>query len=280
MNKIEINDIENNSSFERIEISDTNFQDGVEVKNLKLNLSEIKKIGCKEVTIKYCELKQNFFRECYFRKTKFTKSDLTGCKFISCNFSKATFENSTLDYVSFENCAVNFEDIKDSLPKELNLKKEICKNLAMEHLKLGNTSQYKKFLFEEREVSRKYYLNIFKYTDNYIKKNYNNLDDRALGLVKYCLITFDKYLWGYGEKLSTIIKNIFLINIFCYIYFKFYLYKNSSTSIGIKDLIQNFFNISDGNLCLKYWSTTIHRIIGIFMCGILLAALFRRINKR
>ncbi len=253
------------------------FPDNNELEDIKVNSSIFQNIGFLETKFKFDNLERNIFEECYFRKAQFQLTSLQGSKFKSCNFSQAKFENCNLEYVLFENCAIDFNNIKSSLPEKLNLRKNLCKNLAMEHLKLGNTKEYKKFFFEEREVSRKFHLEKFIFKSEYIKQKYN-LEDALTGFFSYLLITFDKLLWGYGEKVTIVLKNIIILNIIFYVWF-ILIFRNSQIN-DVKDLVLNFFNFTSFNSTRIPWAVIFHKLLGLIFTGLLITTLFRRINKR
>lgn len=246
-----------------------------------VTLSKFKSIGFLETKLKSCIFDRNTFEDCYFRRAELKSTSFVGSKFISCNFLKTKFINCDLDYVCFRECAVDFENIVDSLPSRVNLRKELCKNLAMEHLKAGNTKEYKKFFFEERECSRNYHKDKFISKDNYTREQFN-VKDALSGFKHFCLITLDKELWGYGEKIKTVFRNILILNIGFYIYFNFIFetIEKKRSIVSLKTLALNFMNISTPADYLQYWSFISHRILGILFCGLFIATLFRMVNKR
>lgn len=275
-----VNVIEENN-FKKLAFANENDLDNKELLQKNATLCKFKSMGFLSLKLRGCIFERNTFDNCYFRNAEFIRTSFEGSKFIMCNFSGVKFIGCNLDYTIFRDCAVDYEAIKESLPTRLNLRKQICKNLAMEHLKLGNTKEYKNFFFDERESSRKTHKSKFIFKDEYTREKYN-IEDAISGFKNYVLITIDKELWGYGEKISTVLRNLIFINVFYFIYFNFFLLidQNEKIKIGLKELILNFMNISTPDDYIKYWGFISHRILGILLCGLLIATLFRMVNKR
>lgn len=256
--------------------------------DLKVHNCTFAKMGFKESKFNDDNMKFNVFIDCYFKKTCFNNIDFTTSIFINCNFDESTFINCIFDYCKFENCYIKYEHIKESMPKRANIRWDLCKNLSLECLKLGQEVEYRKYFFEEKRASEQYYLKKFWHngdTDYYNK--YNGVDQIS-GLVDYILSKINKFLWGYGEKLSRLLINIILVIILftCGYYFNIPTVDNTtamSLPIAFYMSISNFITVTCDYKC----SMEIYRILsvaeggfGIILMGFFVAALFRHINRR
>lgn len=244
-------------------------------------------IGLREMRFFHCNFKFNTFEDVYFKKATFENVSFLGAKFIDCNFSGATFIKCDFRYAIFVNCTIDFDALKENLPSELNIRRDLCKNLALANISCGNTSQFKKFFYEERKTSRKLYFKIAFSPDTYLRDKYDFLK-RIEHAFKYLFDLLNCKFWGYGENLTRLILNILILNIAFFIKF---LFNDSSQSIhtifspeNIKDTtiqtVGYFFNFLSPEKDKLTFSILTYKILGVIFVGFFVACLFRTSNKR
>lgn len=182
------------------------------VKNNKIfiNNSTFATMGFKKNIFDDCSFRYCTFINCYFKNAAFNNVILSSCNFIDCNFDGAVFVNCDFRYANFKDCYIEYEVIKSSLPSEDNLRWRLCTNLSIECLKLGSDDDYRKFYFEEKGATERHYKEILLRRQEYYKKKYGGWD-ALLAFIKLVLTRFSKHLWGYGEKLRTLLLNILII---------------------------------------------------------------------
>lgn len=268
---------DNNQNQKNILFANESYPDGKTFENKKIQHSYFYNTGFKNIYIRCCDFNYSTFKYNYFKKTIFENISFVGCKFINCNFSDTTFISCDFRYASFKNCAIPFENFKHHFPKELNLKKPLCRNLALEHIKLGNTHEYHHFFFEERKTSRKYYIKVVFSPDAYMKKKYDFFK-RIYFFFQLCFDFLNYLFWGYGENLMKLIFNIVFFNFIFYYIIKLNFLKDTSFIF----LIENFFSCQSLENTNSYliWLLLTHRILGIVFTGFFIACLFRKSNKR
>jgi len=256
--------------------------------NYIVHNSTFAKMGFREAKFNDDDLKFNVFIDCYFKRAKFNNVNFTGSLFINCNFDEVTLINCVFDYCKFENCIIQYKYLKESLAERANIRWEICKNMSLECLKLGQENEYRKYFFEEKKASETYYLKKFwhKGSDTYYKK-YNGVD-QLTGFVDYVLSKLNKLLWGYGEMISRLIINIVIVlGMFTVGYYMSVDVVGGSTKmtipIALYISISNFFTVT----CSYISDESIYKVlsiaeggVGIVLMGFFVAALFRFINRR
>lgn len=253
-----------------------------------IHYSTFAKMGFLKSSFKNDDLRFNVFIDCYFKRALFEDVNFTGSIFINCNFDEATIVNCIFEYCKFEGCIIEYKYLKESLSNRANLRWEICKNMSLECLKLGNEIDYRKYFFEEKKASEEYYFKKFwhKGKEQYYFKY--NWVDQITGLGNFLLSKINKLLWGYGEKLSVLIFNMVLvIVIFTIVYYtKVTVIEDGSTMtvpFALYMSLCNFFTVTcdytSVELNYKMYSV-IEGGIGITLMGFFVAALFRYINKR
>jgi len=260
------------------------------------------KMGFLEAKFKNTDVRYCTFIDCYFRKAEFNAVDFTGVVFINCTFDLATFINCIFDYVNFKDCYIKFEIMKENLPRTRhNLNRDLCRNLSIECLKMGDDQNYRKYYFEEKCASERYNWKKFyhKAADNADNlKSYEDkytMWDQLEGLLTFVLAKLDKHIWGYGEKLSRLFRNILIIIIF---FSGIYWLLSGLTIEGAMKWYEylyislcNFFSIglenTDASAMGEILKAEQYKYIavaetglGVISMGFFVAALFKYINRR
>jgi hypothetical protein len=261
--------------------------DSLRAKHLRINNCTFAKMGFKKSKFFQCDLSFCVFIDCYFKKTEIEQTKFLNCTFIRCNFDGAYISDCDFEYATFDDCYIPYKEMKKNLPihKE-NLCFDLCKNLSIQCLKLGEVEDYKLYLFEERHAAERHSIKkMFHRSDSYYKKY--NFYEGICGLASYLQSKVSHLCWGYGEKLGTLIRNMVCLIVLCAI--PYYYHCDSIASENIDSFtsalyfsICSFLNIStadiQGTLIKGLWLT--ENIIGVIFVGLFVTALFRRINRR
>jgi hypothetical protein len=261
--------------------------------NIKAQHCTFANIGFKKSKLIHCDFSHSVFIGCYFKRTIFEHVTFHNTKFINCKFDRVTLICCDFRYYpSFEGCIIEFNAIYPNLPTEHNLRFELCRNLAIESIRLWDSKEYKKFFNEQKSSSEKHYIEMFKQNLDYYKTHYGWWD-RIIGLYNYILSKIDKYLWGYGEKIKQLLSVILIvISTFAIFYYNYKnVFKENGTkgfrSISIWESFYvsscNFFTITSdftsSNPGVRFL-TSIEGFVGLVLMGFFVAALFRYINRR
>lgn len=264
-----------------------------DVKNKAFNNCTFSNLGLCGAKNKSVNFAHSVFIDCYFRKAKFDAVDFTGAVFINCNFEQAVFINCIFDYARFSGCFIAFDIMKANLPRNMqNLNRDLCRNLGIECLKLGQDREYRKFYFEEKRANEKYYWHKATYFMAPSGSYYNKYSfwDSVDGLFHFILSKANKVLWGYGERLSRLIFNMIVtVSIFAVLF-----RCGNIVSSGIQPKgwfecfyisLCNFITISPvskyvlGTFYYEFLSVT-EAVMGVVLMGFFVAAIFRYINRR
>jgi hypothetical protein len=260
--------------------------------NMTITNTTFAKMGFKGSKFTQMNLSFCVFIDCYFRQATFNNVIFNGCIFINCNFEKTIFVCCDFTYAKFKDCYVKFEDMVNNLPTKENLRWNLCKELSIECLHSGDSTEYRKYFFEEKRASEKYYIKKLIHPNNDLYYKKYNWVDGLNGLGNYILSKVNKYLWGYGEKLTRLIVNIILTIVI----FSFLFYTQVNKMISLSDKVHahgfwnsvyisscNFFTVSSdyssSSPIIRFISTA-EGAIGIVLMGFFIAALFRFINRR
>lgn len=258
-------------------------------KHLSINNCTFSKMGFKKSKFSQCDLSFCVFIDCYFKKAEIEQTKFVSCIFIRCNFDFTFFNDCNFEYATFDDCFVPYKQMKNNLPHEKeNLCLDLCKNLAIQSLNLGEIKDYREYLFEQRHADERHSIKkLFHKSDSYYKKY--NLFEGICGLFSFIKSKISQFCWGYGEKLATLIRNIVFLILACAV--PYYIcradifcehLKIDSFWSAIYLSTCSFLNISNvtfnTTLLRIVWIT--ENIIGVIFIGLFVTALFRRINKR
>jgi len=187
------------SRLDKKEISDSNFKH-----------CTFANISFKQVKLQNGQFLNCVFIGCYFRRAELINTKFTGCKFIDCNFSHLAIKSCDFRYSSFHGCQIEFSEMVHSLPSEPNLKEEITRNLALESMALGLSSESRKYRMNEIRAKEEHLLSATLGSSQWYRDHYNFLG-RIQTFIQFLLSLLNRWLWGYGERSMVLIRNIFLI---------------------------------------------------------------------
>lgn len=258
--------------------------------HLIINNSTFSNIGFKKAKAHQCDFSFCVFINCYFKWAELQQVKFQSCEFIGCNFEHASFIGCDFQYAEFSGCFIPYAAIKANLPHEReNINRSLCRTLSIQCLQLGAVEDYKQFLFEERNAGEIHAIRkLFHSCKSYYNK-YSLLDGLE-GLIYFTRSKISKYLWGYGERMAVLLRNIVLI-IFAYAV-SYFPVANSilenpiSKNRFLSALYLSTCTFFSGNIDLVNLSPTWQMVIlsehigGAILVGFFGAALFRQINRR
>lgn len=258
--------------------------------HIEINHSTFAKMGFLGSKFEQCDFSFCIFIDCYFKKAVFDQIKFLSCIFINCNFDLATFINCDFRYALFNDCFIKYEQMKKNLPhSEENLCADICRNLSMQCLKLGAIDDYKSYLFEERAAGETHSLRKLFHKGNSYYSKYT-LIEGIEGFFEFLISKLSKLIWGYGEHIGALLRNIVIIIALYGFWYYFH-----GCGIELVDLSQSsilsslylsactFFSASFDSTAGSYLIQIVklsERIIGLVLMGFFGAALFRQINRR
>ncbi len=258
--------------------------------HIKVFNSTFAKMGFRGSQFKQCDLSFCIFIDCYFKKAIFDQVRFISCVFINCNFDMATFSNCDFRYATFENCFIPYVQMKNNLPhKEENLCADLCRNLSLQCLKLGEVDDYKLYLFEERAAGETHSIRKLFHESNSYYSKYSFIEGIG-GLFDFIRSKISKYLWGYGERMASLLRCMIIV-----ILFYGYIFYINATHIVFENVIShtivaaiylsacNFFSFSGSDVFrtqLLQFVGLSEYIFGVTLMGFFVAALFRQINRR
>lgn len=261
-----------------------------ELSHLIINNSTFSNIGFKGTKAQQCDFSFCVFINCYFKWAELHQVKFQSCEFINCNFEHATFVGCDFQYAEFDGCFIPYAAIKANLPHEReNINRALCRTLSIQCLQLGAVEDYKQYLFEERNAGEIHEIRkLFHSSTSYYQKY--SLWDGLEGLMYYLRSKTSKYLWGYGEKMAVLLRNIILIILaYAVSYFPVInqiLANPISGNRYLSALYLSACTFFSGNIDLlpqdAMWQVVLlsEHIVGAVLVGFFGAALFRQINRR
>ncbi|MFH5186320.1 pentapeptide repeat-containing protein [Paenibacillus sp. TAB 01] len=280
--------------YEGIIISDERKDKELKWDHRTINHSTFAKVSFKESTLSNCNFSLSVFIDCYFKKTSLENINFVGCKFINCTFDNIKLVQCDIRFTVFENCYIEYDEVKNCLPAQSNIRWKMCTNLALESLRAGDSENYRKFFFEEKSACEEHYLGMLLQKEKYYKQKYDTID-RIVGLIKYINSQISKLIWGYGERIQNLVVVIFFILLIFAICYNMQdsVFKEANSSQAIAKKLNfseslylsfcNFLTITSDFTSINPFVRTITVIEGTFgvvLMGFFVAALFRFINRR
>lgn len=266
--------------------------DKKEYNHLVIQNSTFATMGFKLNKFNDCSFRYCIFINCYFRGAYFNNVIFNGCKFIDCNFASTSYINCDFTYASFKGCYIEYDALRDSLPREGNLRWALCTNLSIECLNLGSYDNYRKYYFEEMKATEEKNIEIILRRQSYYKSKYGSWN-AFIALLNLIISKINKIFWGYGERISTLIFNIFVVILFFSIYYfnagDIFAINGSRilTSLTFYNSIYlsicNFANISSdisATVSVVRYIFLLESVIGVIAMGFFVTALFKYINRR
>lgn len=169
-------------------------------------------ISFKKVTLQNAEFLNCVFIGCYFRRAKLKNARFTGCRFIDCKFPHVSIESCDFRQSSFRGCQIAYSEMFYMLPSEPNLREEISRNLALESAALGLYSESRKYHMAEIGAREEHLKSAFLGKSEWYKSHFNFID-RVRAFFQWLLSRLNGCLWGYGERVWVLIRNLLLVSL-------------------------------------------------------------------
>ena len=162
------------------------------------------------------------FIGCYFRRARLSHCTIVGCSYHDCQFPKLVVDACTFNYTRFRRCQVGFSIMKATLPKEPNLRSDICRNLALESSRLGLRDEAKLYRMEEMAAHEEHLCNAVRGESSWYTNHYPGFA-RGKALGNLVLSRANRYLFGYGESMRVLFRNslIAAVGVFPLLYWAF-----------------------------------------------------------
>jgi hypothetical protein len=174
------------------------------------------------------------FISCYFRKSQWVYVDFTACKFINCNFDGLD-PMTACDFMHsrFDGCILPSRESLKNFPGEPNLQRELARNLAMQAEKIGDWKEALIYRLKAISADEEHCWQGFIGATEWYKKKYD-LPDRLKLFYAFIFSKFNKMLWGYGESLTVLIRNL---GVFILLYpLVLYFYRDGFIHAGITSI--------------------------------------------
>lgn len=249
-------------------------------------------VSFKETTIERSRFVDCLFMSSYFRRAVVTGCTFSGCRFVDCEFPKISVSGSRFQYSRFQGCYITYPQLKLNMPLEPNLREEIAHNLAVETERLGFYAESAAFRWDEIQSREQNLLLALRGTNEWYKKHYD-LPLRMMSGVRLVSSILNRYLWGYGERVWVLIRNLlllaFLVFPISFLFAKNGFTKRTGGAVEILDMIgYSLTRILPVNVVsdispatpLATLLTTVESIVGIIASGLFVSYLFRWILRR
>jgi len=232
------------------------------------------------------------FINAYFRRTTVAGCVFSGCRFVDCDFPKMSLSGSRLQYCKFQGCYIPYSQLRLNMPTEPNLREEIAHDLAVETDRMGAYSESTDFRWEEiRSHELNLSLAVRGATEWY--RTHYDLSMRLICAVRLVSSMLNRHLWGYGEKIWILIRNLLLLSVVvfpvAFLFVRSGFTKAKGGSVEIADLIGYSLahilpiSIASGTSPvspLASFLTTLESLAGFVGTGLFLSYLLRWISRR
>ena len=170
-----------------------------------LRIARLSTLSFKDTNLTTFSFLNCVFINCYFRRATLQNCSLVGCEFIDCDFPKLNLVACDFRYARFRRSQIDFIDMRSSLPKEPNLRRDLCRNLASASSHLGLRREARSYRMEEmaaRERHLRYA--VLGESDWYV--NHYRGSERIRALLDLTSSSINRYLFRYGESLSVLLR--------------------------------------------------------------------------
>ena len=197
----------------------------------------------KGTTLRNCQFLHCIFLGCYFRRTTLENCTFTGCRFYDCQFPYVNVHSCNFKYSLFKSCQVPFKEMEHSLPSAPNLKEQLCRNLAIQSADLGLSDETRRYRRLEVEAREEHLWNGITGESNWYRTHFTGSRKfRAVG--QWLLSKMNRWLWGYGERLFVLLRNLLLAVVVVFPVFYWWsgdLVRDDGMSLGLWDYL--YFSI-------------------------------------
>ncbi|MDA2930652.1 pentapeptide repeat-containing protein [Acidobacteria bacterium AH-259-O06] len=207
--------------------------DGNTVDKAHIEHCTFSNVSFKDVTVNSGHFVDSVFIGCYFRRTQLVNSHFVGCRFFECRFARVSIQACSFRFSSFRDCQIPFDELFHSLPSEPNIREELTRNLSLASSKLGLSSEARKYRMAEIKAREEHLSAAFLGKSQWYLDHFDAVRRvRAFG--QWLLSLLNRWLWGYGEKWSVLIRNLLLISLVLFPGL-FYVFRNQLRHVTDRD---------------------------------------------
>ena len=156
-------------------------------------------LGFKGTRFRNSQFLNCIFVNCYFRRSDFSNCTFTGCWFIDCNFDHVALKGCSFQYSRFRNCQIPYSEMEFSLPREPNLREDLCRNLSIESRRMGLSRQARAFRIAEIKAHEEHlWAAVWRRSQWY--KDHFRAFRWFTALLRFIASRLNRWLWGYGQQ--------------------------------------------------------------------------------
>jgi hypothetical protein len=248
-------------------------------------------VSFKKATIERGRFVDCLFTSSYFRRAVVAGCTFSGCRFVDCDFPKTSVSGSRFQYCRFKGCYITYSQLRLNMPSEPNLRQEIAHNLAIETERMGFYAESADFRWDEIQSREQDLLLVIRGATEWYKKHYD-LPLRALACIRLISSILNRHLWGYGERVWVLIRNLLLLSFLIFPISFLFARSGFSKKTGVVDIsdligyslirilpVNVVSDISPVTPCAVFL-TTLESAVGIIASGLIVSYLFRWILRR
>lgn len=221
--------------------------------------------------------KYSIFDNCYLRNCTFESCDFTGCRFIGTNMMGSKFSGCKFDYSVFEKTIVDVEILESGMPGYENLKLRFARTLRINYQQLGDAKAANRAISVELDATEEHLRKAWKSNESYYRKEYPGMKRAKMFFEWFEFKTLD-VIWGNGENLWKLSKLILFIFFFMFLFDKLIFGKIPYVRTLLNEP-QIFFGVTS-SVDYPGWYLTTIRITQLFIFGLFMSIIIKRLNRR
>ena len=183
--------------------------DGAVIESANYRHCTFANLSFKEAKVKSGTFLDCVFIGCYFRRAELTDCRFVGCRFFDCNFSHIALKSCDFRFSIFHGCQIPFSEFEYSLPTEPNLREELTRNLSVESSRLGLSREARRYRMAEINAYEQHLLAAIWGSSRWYKEHFD-VSGRITACFKWLLSLMNRWLWGYGERVVVLVRNLLL----------------------------------------------------------------------
>jgi hypothetical protein len=134
------------------------------------------------------------------------------CQFISCDFPKAHFNACHFDYSKFSGCLIPIDEMKENLPRKINIPHALTHSLLMAAEEVGDWSEAAAYRRAHLKFAREHYWKIIVGADDWYKQHYSGKRLSYIGVK--AVSELSNFIWRDGTGLLVLLRNATVFIIF------------------------------------------------------------------
>jgi hypothetical protein len=247
-----------------------------DVRTGDLSQKRLHRIFAVRKTFHEVSFKQSEITECYMRNCRFIGCDFTGANISNSNFYGSRYDDCRFEYSTWSHTLIDEEFLRNCLPSEENLARDLTRSLRVNFSQIGNYSAVNKAASIEVKLTGEHLFNAAYSRQSHYRKKHKGWKRVGYGLSHARWKTLD-LLWGNGESLRRIFVTSLAIIVVAAIFLAWGSTKyNWSSALGTATTA--FWGIQNDSLPWSYLvSVTVARYI---LAGLFLAVLIKRLSRR